>query len=483
MKRLFGLLAVLLMGTTLAAGQGGDNLVAGKGEQKVVAVGMGSTSEDATKDALRSAVEIAVGSMVSSTTLIEGDNIIRDEILNLSHGFVRTYNVIAQSGSARSGYSVTVSAIVTREHLAEKLKAKGVSVNYNAGAMFAKLKEWDNQAAAERAMAKNLFGLEAMKARGCNVYDYELEAQDPVRENNKYKVTISRKATKNHNWEIEYQRIKTTLDQLCYEKCVLRPKRMIREINAIMTSYGGRLYSQTIAEGYDINGEPLNIERDVAVERQNRPKPYNTVQNGHNAYGGYQTTADMTFIGGSNISGGTNQHSAFEYTLTDQDRSRLHSEHFNYSKVYNLFEHSFTPYVYVLYEDSEGDGIYDNIIIYKFTHPDTAGFVHRYASWLFSEFHHTILFEYPTGNKRSKANLNIPCTGKFTGKSLIKGMSISGYDTYKGYWLTYSPTATVSFHNTWTLSEQQFSTLMGLTVEPTNDTAEVEQFIRNFKLE
>ena len=87
------------------------------------------------------------------------------------------------------------------------------------------------------------------------------------------------------------------------------------------------------------------------------------------------------------------------------------------------------------------------------------------------------------GNKRSKANLNIPCTGKFTGKSLIKGMSISGYDTYKGYWLTYSPTATVSFHNTWTLSEQQFSTLMGLTVEPTNDTAEVEQFIKNFKLE
>lgn len=54
--------------------QGQDQLV------DVVATGYGTTVREATKAALRSAVEQVVGTMVDATTLVENDKLIEDEI-------------------------------------------------------------------------------------------------------------------------------------------------------------------------------------------------------------------------------------------------------------------------------------------------------------------------------------------------------------------------------------------------------------------
>ncbi len=249
-------------------------LVAGKGEQKVVSTGMGATSEQATQDALRSAIEIAVGSMVSSNTLVSNDKIIRDEIFNHSKGFVRSYEVVSESGDPTDGYVVTISAIVTREHIANKLKAQGVSVNYNAKAMFVQLKEWDNLANAERAMAKNLFGLEAIKRNKTSVYNYSMTVDEPIRSDNKYKVAVHWKAIFNDNWENEYQKMLTTLDQLCYEKTILTYNTIQGVMKRIYTYDGGALYTQKIQDGVDELGNPVWIEREVAVSSSHFPKPF-----------------------------------------------------------------------------------------------------------------------------------------------------------------------------------------------------------------
>lgn len=54
--------------------QGAEQLV------DVVATGYGTTVREATKAALRSAVEQVVGTMVDATTLVENDKLIEDEI-------------------------------------------------------------------------------------------------------------------------------------------------------------------------------------------------------------------------------------------------------------------------------------------------------------------------------------------------------------------------------------------------------------------
>jgi hypothetical protein len=149
MKRItLTLVVALALGTfPLSAQRGGDDavaietLVAGEGENKIITTGYGMTHEEAEQDALRNAVSEAVGSVVSSSTTIVNDEIVTDEILSLSHGFVRTHKAISVNGDAKNGFEVTIVAIVTRSQLIETLATQGVKVEYNAGGIFAKYNE------------------------------------------------------------------------------------------------------------------------------------------------------------------------------------------------------------------------------------------------------------------------------------------------------------------------------------------------------
>ena len=478
-------IAIALLCATITFGQSG-NLVAGNGEQKVVSTGMGATSEEATQDALRSAIEIAVGSMVSSTTLTSNDELIGDKILSLSKGFVRSYEVINQSGNPSDGYMVTVSAIVTREHIANTLKANGVSVNYNAGAMFAKLKEWDNLANAEKAMAKNLFGLEVIKRKNVSVYDYELTIEDPIRKNDKYDVKIHHKVSKNANWEVEYNKMLSTIDQLCYEKTVLT---FAPDQKNVSPYYGGGLYIQRIQDGYDEAGQPIYIEREVIVDRSYFPSPYQKITNNNMYDNPYYEGGNGTikFCAAENMYNQTEevkqQHKIFSKQLTSQDVSRLNGYYTEPQAVYDLFNHTFTPYRYVVVEDPDCDWeerkYPERIIIYKFLHPETSGFIHRYATWLFFEMSHNIIFDYADKKEVKRRTVYYNGSGPYSSDSTNSNRS----GTHTGYFMNKPFYEWSSFSVTWTLSEEKFSTLMGITVEPLSYFGYIENYITRHKFE
>ena len=102
--------------------------------QTVTAEGMASVQgnpaiarDSAIQDALRKAVEQAVGTMVASETLVENFQVVRDNIYNKSQGYVKEYKVIKESPQ-KDLYMVTISATVSTENLKNDLGALGLLI-------------------------------------------------------------------------------------------------------------------------------------------------------------------------------------------------------------------------------------------------------------------------------------------------------------------------------------------------------------------
>ena len=62
--------------------------------QEITVSGYGNTFEDAERDALRTAVEKAVGTMVDSQTLVQNNQLVNDEIYTHSKGYITNYSVL-----------------------------------------------------------------------------------------------------------------------------------------------------------------------------------------------------------------------------------------------------------------------------------------------------------------------------------------------------------------------------------------------------
>ena len=81
MRRLYFIIAVLLFPLILQAQPK---------EVSLIVTGEGATKEEATNNALRSAVEQAFGVFVSANTEILNDELIKDEIATISSGNIKS---------------------------------------------------------------------------------------------------------------------------------------------------------------------------------------------------------------------------------------------------------------------------------------------------------------------------------------------------------------------------------------------------------
>jgi len=102
---------------------------------EVIASGDGTTKEQATLSALRSALEQAYGTFVSSNTQILNDELVKDEIVSISTGNIKHFDYLSDSEINGKNF-VTLKAIVSIGHLVSYAKSKGSSVEL-AGATFA----------------------------------------------------------------------------------------------------------------------------------------------------------------------------------------------------------------------------------------------------------------------------------------------------------------------------------------------------------
>lgn len=124
----------------------------------VVATGHGSTVREATKAALRAAVEQVVGTMVDATTLVENDELIEDEILQYSAGMVESSKTIGEPKKSEDGfYTVKVKATVRKGKLEEKLRtASAVNVALDGADLFARMTAAQDNLADAEAMIQDV---------------------------------------------------------------------------------------------------------------------------------------------------------------------------------------------------------------------------------------------------------------------------------------------------------------------------------------
>ena len=135
-----------------AFAQGQEQLV------DVVATGHGTTVREATRAALRSAVEQVVGTMIDATTLVENDKLIEDEILSYSAGMIASSKTVGEPKKSEDGiYTVKVKASVKKGRLQEKLRsASAVNVTLDGADLFARMTAAKDNLADAEAMIKSV---------------------------------------------------------------------------------------------------------------------------------------------------------------------------------------------------------------------------------------------------------------------------------------------------------------------------------------
>lgn len=98
---------------------------------EITAEGMGINERSAVEDAFRNAIEKSIGVYVDSETQIENNNLIKDNILTASKGYIEKYRVLSlnnQDGVTK----ITIKAIVKMQDVRNKLSSMNIST-LNAG--------------------------------------------------------------------------------------------------------------------------------------------------------------------------------------------------------------------------------------------------------------------------------------------------------------------------------------------------------------
>lgn len=200
MKKYFVLLGILFSTINLNAQT--DSIPNSSNDKTVTltVIGEGKTSDDATKNALRSAIEQAFGAFISSKTEILNDSLVKDEIVTVSNGSIKEFTILNQSYLPDGSFGVTIKAVVSINKLTSYCQSKGSVVEFSGGlfAMNIAMQEinekneiisWQNtQAILEKLLD--------------NCYDLSINVSEPsLYENEFWKIPCNINVTLNKNYD------------------------------------------------------------------------------------------------------------------------------------------------------------------------------------------------------------------------------------------------------------------------------------------
>jgi hypothetical protein len=180
------------------------NLIAFSQDDKTVTLvvsGQGKTQDEAKQNALRSAIEQAFGTFISSKTEILNDSLVKDEIVSVANGNIQKFEIISEVQIPNGGYASTLKATVSVTKLTSFVESKGVEVEFKGSLFGANLRQQKLNEEAEYKAILNL--CETSNEILSKSLDYSLEVGDPIKDNksNDYQVLLTVKATPNNNFD------------------------------------------------------------------------------------------------------------------------------------------------------------------------------------------------------------------------------------------------------------------------------------------
>ena len=141
-------------------------------------IGQGKTKDAAKYNALRNAIEKAFGTFISSNTTILNDALIKDEIVSISSGNIQSFEILSETLMPDGSYTSVVKATVSIGKLTTFCESKGIYVEFKGGLFAANIKLQELNKKNEEAVFSHLFSI--MQMIVSNVFDYSIEASDPI---------------------------------------------------------------------------------------------------------------------------------------------------------------------------------------------------------------------------------------------------------------------------------------------------------------
>jgi hypothetical protein len=173
----------------------------------ITSIGSGKTLEDAKQAALRSATEQAFGAFISAKTEIVNDALIRDEIISVSNGNIKSYEIINQDQLPDGRWGVTIKSVVSVDKLTSFVQAKGIAVEIKGGLFALNVKQQLLNEQGEVKAVSEMVGLlhELMQT----AFDYTIKTSDPKSlddesENWQIPIEVTAKCNKNFDFCTNY---------------------------------------------------------------------------------------------------------------------------------------------------------------------------------------------------------------------------------------------------------------------------------------
>ena len=159
-----------LMSITMLSAQGVE-------EVTLVVSGDGPTKEDATHVALRSAIEQAFGCFVSANTEILNDSLVKDEIVTITSGNIKSYEEINVATLESNNVSVTLKATVSINNLITYAQSKGSACELSGALLTQEKRMIEMNVANTKKALQHLFILVNEYVAQHDLWDYTLNIE------------------------------------------------------------------------------------------------------------------------------------------------------------------------------------------------------------------------------------------------------------------------------------------------------------------
>lgn len=170
--KFYFILCSLLILSVFTYAQGVDR------EAKVVVIGHGKTLKEANQQGLRSAVEQAFGTFISSKTEIFNDQLMCDQVISVTSGNIKSFKPIYQDQAPDGSWVVSLEVVVSIDKLSSFMEAKGIAVEFKGNAFALNIKQQMLNEQSEYKAIQDLIGFlhEPLQV----AYDYDIASSDPV---------------------------------------------------------------------------------------------------------------------------------------------------------------------------------------------------------------------------------------------------------------------------------------------------------------
>ena len=174
--------------------------------------GTGKTLEEAKNSALRSAIEQAFGTFVSSKTEILNDQLVSDQITSVSSGNIQMFEIKSESKLPNDIWCTTLTATVSVDKLISFVQAKGVTVEIKGGLFALNVKQQILNEKAEIECIINAVGnIHVILQKSFN---YKIQASEPIavqNDNNKWSIPLFATVYTNDNYNVAMNYLFQTL--------------------------------------------------------------------------------------------------------------------------------------------------------------------------------------------------------------------------------------------------------------------------------